>query len=229
MGLRLKFNLILLLVFIAGIATVAIVAHRYTEHAAIEEAQRATNLTLDATALGALSPRAAAALGSRLVEMTVREVMPGATSDRADRDVIASLQAGKDNQIADVVVAPNGDKRYLVARLIRQSSGPHIVRIATANLMPVSQGVKTALITLFSAVGAVFFAVFFALNVMLDRMIVRPVSEMAKAADAVSTGDFSVAEFSGKSTDEIGVLGVAFNRMRRSTEEAIKLIKDDEL
>jgi methyl-accepting chemotaxis protein len=229
MGLRLKFNVILLLVFIAGIATVAIVAHRYTEHAAIEEAQRATNLTLDAAALGALSPRAAAALGSRLVEMTVREVTPGATTDRTDRDIIARLQAGKDNQVADTVATPNGDKRYIVARLIHQASGPNVVRIATANLMPVSQGVKTALITLFSAVGAVFFAVFFALNVMLDRMIVRPVSEMAKAADAVSIGDFSVPEFSGKSADEIGVLGVAFNRMRRSTEEAIKLIKEDEL
>jgi methyl-accepting chemotaxis protein len=229
MGLRLKFNVILLLVFIAGIATVAIVAHRYTEHAAIEEAQRATNLTLDAAALGALSPRAASALGSRLVEMTIREVTPGATTDRTDRDIIARLQAGKDNQIADTVAAPNGGKSYVVARLIHQSSGSNIVRIATANLMPVSEGVKTALITLFSAVGAVFFAVFFALNVMLDRMIVRPVSEMAKAADAVSIGDFSVPEFSGKSADEIGVLGVAFNRMRRSTVEAIKLIKEDEL
>jgi methyl-accepting chemotaxis protein len=229
MGLRLKFNLILLLVFIAGIATVAIVAHRYSEHAAIEEAQRATNLTLDAVALGALSPRAASALGSRLVEMTIREVAPGATTDRTDRDIIARLQAGKNNQIADTVAAPNSGKSYVVARLIHQSNGSNIVRIATANLMPVSNGVKTALITLFSAVGAVFFAVFFALNVMLDRMIVRPVSEMARAADAISIGDFSVPEFSGKSADEIGVLGVAFNRMRRSTEEAIKLIKDDEL
>ena len=61
---------------------------------------------------------------------------------------------------------------------------------------------------------------------MLDRMIVRPVAEMARQADAVSIGNFSIAEFAPKTNDEISVLGVAFNRMRRSTEEAIKLLKD---
>ena len=59
---------------------------------------------------------------------------------------------------------------------------------------------------------------------MLDRMIVRPVAEMARQADAVSIGDFSIAEFKPGTRDEIGVLAIAFNRMRRSTEEAIKLL-----
>ena len=59
---------------------------------------------------------------------------------------------------------------------------------------------------------------------MLDRLIIRPVSEMARAADAVSIGDFSIPEFVPESKDEIGTLGIAFNRLRRSTEEAIKLL-----
>jgi methyl-accepting chemotaxis protein len=228
MGLRLKFNLILLLVFAAGFLTVAIVALRYSEQAAIEDAQRAADLTLDAAALGTLSPRAAAALGSRLVEMSVRDMPPGSLTSDVDRDIAGKLKRSNSNQIADTVDASNGDKLYIVARMINQPNGSAI-RIATANLTPVSRGVKTALITLFSAVGAVFFAVFFALNVMLDRMIVRPISEMATAADAMSVGDFSVPEFAGTSRDEVGVLGIAFNRMRRSTEEAIALIKGDEL
>ena len=76
-----------------------------------------------------------------------------------------------------------------------------------------------------SSIGAVFLAVFVVLNLMLDRMIVRPVAEMARQADAVSIGNFSIPEFAPKTRDEIGVLGIAFNRMRRSTEEAIKLLK----
>jgi protein-histidine pros-kinase len=76
-----------------------------------------------------------------------------------------------------------------------------------------------------SSLGVVFLAVFFVLNLMLDRMIVRPVTEMAKQADAVSIGDFSVPEFIPSSKDEIGGLGIAFNRLRRSTEDAIKLLK----
>jgi len=76
-----------------------------------------------------------------------------------------------------------------------------------------------------SSLGAVFFAVFLVLNLMLDRMIVRPLAEMSRQVDAVSIGNFSVPEFVPAAKDEISVLGIAFNRLRRSTEEAIKLLK----
>jgi protein-histidine pros-kinase len=48
---------------------------------------------------------------------------------------------------------------------------------------------------------------------------------MSRQVDAVSIGNFSVPEFVPASKDEISVLGIAFNRLRRSTEEAIKLLK----
>ena len=52
MGLRLKFNLILLLVFTAGFITVGVVAQRYLERQAVADAERAALLTLDAAVLG---------------------------------------------------------------------------------------------------------------------------------------------------------------------------------
>ena len=82
-----------------------------------------------------------------------------------------------------------------------------------------------ALTTFLSSLGVVFLAVFIVLNILLDRLIVRPVAEMSARADAVSIGNFSVPEFRPTNNDEISVLGVAFNRLRRSTEEAIKLLK----
>ena len=99
------------------------------------------------------------------------------------------------------------------------------IRLANIDLAPILVTVNLALTTLMSSIGIVFLAVFIVLNLMLDRMIVRPVAEMALQADAVSVGNFAIPEFEPKSRDEIGVLGVAFNRMRRSTEEAIKLLK----
>ena len=73
MGLRLKFNLILLLVFTAGFITVGVVAQRYLERQAVADAERAALLTLDAAVLGNIDARSATALGSRLVEMKIRE------------------------------------------------------------------------------------------------------------------------------------------------------------
>src|SRR5262249_50737421 len=45
-----------------------------------------------------------------------------------------------------------------------------------------------------ASLAAVFAVVFVVLNAMLTRMIVKPISEMARAADQVSTGNFDIAE-----------------------------------
>jgi protein-histidine pros-kinase len=98
--------------------------------------------------------------------------------------------------------------------------------------VPMSLPVRAAERTFATFMGslvAVFVVVFVVLNVMLSWLIVRPVSRMSRAADLVSTGDFSIPEFPeggpawGK--DEITVLGRAFNRMRRSLQKALQMIE----
>jgi protein-histidine pros-kinase len=84
---------------------------------------------------------------------------------------------------------------------------------------------RQAFATFMGSLVAVFVVVFLTLNVMLSRMIVRPIARMSRAADQVSTGDFKVAEFSERGRDEVARLGRAFNRMRRSLEKAMQLIE----
>lgn len=225
MGLRLKFNLILLAVFVAGFATVGVVAGRYLERQAIDDAQRAAMLVLDAAGFGNLDPRIASGLGSRLFEMKVREFATSDSLSGMDAQVAQRIKLQSSGQFSEVLTSTTGDRRLAVARTYVTSDGATRVRLAIVDLLPVIATTRIALTTLLSSIGAVFLAVFVVLNLMLDRMIVRPVAEMAIQADAVSIGNFSIPEFIPKSKDEIGVLGVAFNRMRRSTEEAIKLLK----
>ncbi len=226
MGLRLKFNLILLVVFLAGIATIGLVAQRYLENQAIDDAQRAALVVLDAAGFSNLDPRIASGLGSRLVDMKIREF--GATENLSgiDAQVAQKMKTNTSGQMTEVLTTTTGDHRLAVARTIRSpDAGAIKIRLASVDLAPVLANANIALTTLMSSIGAVFLAVFVVLNLMLDRMIVRPVAEMARQADAVSIGNFSIPEFAPKTRDEIGVLGIAFNRMRRSTEEAIKLLK----
>lgn len=79
--------------------------------------------------------------------------------------------------------------------------------------------------TFMGSLLAVFVALFLILNVMLSRLIVGPVSRMARAAEQVSTGDFTVAELSERGRDEVARLGRAFNRMRRSLQKAMQLME----
>jgi len=227
MGLRLKFNLMLLVVFFAGFAAIGVVAQRYLEYQAIDDAQRAALVVLDAAGFAKLDPRVATGLGSRLVDMRIREFSPDDNLRGVEAQVAQRLNTNPKGQIAEVIAAPTGERRLAVARTFRAAdTGAISIRLANIDLAPILLMVNLALTTLMSSIGAVFLAVFIVLNLMLDRMIVRPVAEMALQAEAVSIGDFSIPEFAPKSSDEIGVLGVAFNRMRRSTEEAIKLLKN---
>ena len=226
MGLRLKFNMMLLVVFLAGFATIGVVAQRYLEHQAIDDAQRAAMVVLDAASFAKLDPRIASGLGSRLVDMKIREFSPGDNLSGIEGLVAQRMKSNSSGQMAEVITVATGERRIAVARTFRAAeTGATTIRLANIDLAPILTIVNLALTTLMSSIGIVFLAVFIVLNLMLDRMIVRPVAEMALQADAVSIGNFAIPEFEPKSRDEIGVLGVAFNRMRRSTEEAIKLLK----
>jgi HAMP domain-containing protein len=81
-----------------------------------------------------------------------------------------------------------------------------------------------AFYTFMLSLAMVFGAVFIALNLMLSWIIIQPISSMSKAADKVSVGDFTIAEFSEQGKDEVSVLAASFNRMRRSLQQAMKLI-----
>lgn len=225
MGLRLKFNLTLLAIFAMGFATVTVVAQRYLNTQAVEDAKRAANLALDAASLANLDLRIAAGLGARLVDLKLREIDGKTAQSGIESDVLARLKASSRGELSDIFRTTNRDEVLVVARAVRGGPGADAARVVLIDLVNVTATAKVALTTLMSSLGAVFFAVFFALNLMLDRLIVRPVAEMAKQADAVSIGDFTIPQFVPASRDEIGTLGVAFNRMRRSTEEAIELLK----
>ena len=100
--------------------------------------------------------------------------------------------------------------------------GAQVVSVPTS--LPI-QNANRAFATFMASLAVVFALVFVALNVMLNSLIVRPIREMARAADEVSTGNFDIAEFDSRGKDEIRVLGASFNRMRRSLEKAMKMLE----
>jgi HAMP domain-containing protein len=228
MGLRLKFNLILLAIFIAGFATVAIIAHRYLQNQAVEDAKRAANMVLDAAAIANIDARIASGLGSRIIEMKVREFDEADAQSGVEGEAVRKLQSLNrqgQNALTDKFVSAAGQAKLVLLRQIRVADQAPRIRVIVIDYNAITSSATLALTTLLSSLGVVFTAVFIVLNIMLDRLIVRPVAEMSQQADAVSVGNFSIPEFKPVNKDEISVLGIAFNRLRRSTEEAIKLLK----
>ncbi|MEM9428293.1 MAG: DUF3365 domain-containing protein [Pseudomonadota bacterium] len=84
---------------------------------------------------------------------------------------------------------------------------------------------ETVTVLVLGLTGA-FLLVLIVTNVMLSRIVLRPVTRMSQMAEKVSLGDFSQSEYVKPGRDEISVLSVSFNRMRRSLESAMKLLDE---
>jgi len=100
--------------------------------------------------------------------------------------------------------------------------GAQLVSVPLAAAEASAAQVLRAFVTSLIAVFIIMMAV---LNVILYLMIVRPVRQMARVADAVSLGDLTVPEFAASGSSEISALGRSFNRMRTSLEKALKMLE----
>ncbi|MGE3126739.1 MAG: DUF3365 domain-containing protein [Fimbriimonadaceae bacterium] len=94
-------------------------------------------------------------------------------------------------------------------------------------LVPTSVPEKRArqeLLSFLILMFAVFAGLLLCVNLMLARWVVGPVDKIARAAEAISTGDTDQPELAAEGKDEIGRLGASFNRMTRSLKQAMRMI-----
>jgi len=99
--------------------------------------------------------------------------------------------------------------------------GAQVVSVPMA--VPLARADQTFRVFMTSLIG-IFVAIAVALNLMLWWLVIRPVAQLSKLADRVSLGEMAAPEFKTRSGDEIGMLSASFTRMRRSLEQAMKML-----
>jgi protein-histidine pros-kinase len=82
-------------------------------------------------------------------------------------------------------------------------------------------------ILLLATFAGVFAMVFILLNLMLDLAVIRPMDQMAHAAEAVSLGKMDTPEYVRPGGDQVAKLAAAINRLRRSLQEALRMLSDE--
>jgi methyl-accepting chemotaxis protein len=87
------------------------------------------------------------------------------------------------------------------------------------------QYARQTLIACMAILLAVFMVIMVILNVLLHYVVIKPVTKVTRIANAVSLGDLDVEEYERKGGDEIAILSVAFNRMRRSLDSAMRMLE----
>ena len=101
--------------------------------------------------------------------------------------------------------------------------GSQIVSVPLS--LPLEKARQEFLIFMASLV-AIFLLIFIVINIMLNRLIIHRVREMAHISDEISTGHTDVPAFNDTGKDEISDLNKSFTRMRRSLEKAMKMLED---
>ncbi len=289
MGLRLKFNVVLGTVFLAGLAAAAAVSQKLLQDNAREEVVREARLMLEAArsvrayTVDHVRPHLAAQASEVFLPQSVpafaaTEVIGGLRKWHADyrykeatlnptnpRNRVNDWEAElvqrfrRDPGLQEIIVeraAASGRSLYIAKPVqvshsaclqchgMPSSAPPGLLRLygpangfgwqhgetVGAQIVSVPMDVplahaNRAFTTFLASLAAVFAAAFIALNLMLGWLILRPIRRMAQAADRLSTGDFHVPEFDERGHDEVAILGKAFNRMRRSLEKAMAMLR----
>ncbi len=99
-------------------------------------------------------------------------------------------------------------------------------QIIQAPMSLAEERAQTMVLTLIAGLAVAFLIVLVVTNILLSRIVLRPVAAMSSIAERVSMGDFSVPEYEKPGRDEISSLSRSFNRMRRSLDSAMKLLDE---
>ena len=102
--------------------------------------------------------------------------------------------------------------------------GAQVVTVPMA--VPLARAARVRLLLLVPYVG-VFLLLFVLLNVLLDMMVIGPIDRMTRTAEAVSRGDMDTPEYVRAGRDQIARLSTAINLMRRSLQEALRLLSEE--
>lgn len=106
---------------------------------------------------------------------------------------------------------------------LHETVGAQVVSVPMA--LPLARADETFKVFMGSLVG-IFLAIALVLNLMLWALVIRPITGLSRLADRVSLGEMEAPEFKATSHDEIGTLAESLARMRRSLEQALKMLEN---
>jgi protein-histidine pros-kinase len=100
--------------------------------------------------------------------------------------------------------------------------GAQIVSVPMAVANKRAGQVRTLFLLIYSGVFVLLFAL---LNLLLGALVIEPIDRIARTAEAVSLGDLDAPEYVREGSDQIAGLSKSFNRMRRSLQEALRMLR----
>lgn len=103
-----------------------------------------------------------------------------------------------------------------------ETIGAQVVSVPLAG--PMQRAWRETLVFV-TALGSIFVVVLALLNLLLNRMVIRPVLNISRNAERVSMGEMDTQPYVHRAKDELGTLAASFERMRRSLASALGMLE----
>ena len=100
--------------------------------------------------------------------------------------------------------------------------GAQIVSVPMA--VPLDRAKETFVVVMIS-LGAAFLVMLLIINMLLGAVVIRPIVKLSETASEISLGNLDAPEMTPRGGGEIASLTESFNRMRRSLENALRMIE----
>lgn len=98
-------------------------------------------------------------------------------------------------------------------------------QIVSAPMQLPVQRANKAFVVFMASLAGIFVLIFLALNALLVRLVIRPVTRLSHVADELSTGNLQTPDFQLEGNDEIAALSRSLARMKRSLLKALKMLE----
>jgi len=107
---------------------------------------------------------------------------------------------------------------------MHETVGAQIVQVPMSTPIAMADTVFRRLMLTLVGIFAVILSV---LNLILNLLVVRPITRLSRMAASVSRGDLNVPEVKMDGQDEVSNLAGSFNLMRISLVKALGMLDDD--
>jgi protein-histidine pros-kinase len=98
-------------------------------------------------------------------------------------------------------------------------------QIVSAPMQLPTQRANKAFAVFMASLAGVFALIFLALNALLVRLVIRPVTQLSHVADELSMGNMETPDFQLSGGDEIAALSQSLGRMKKSLIKAMKMLE----
>jgi methyl-accepting chemotaxis protein len=223
-----KVKMISWLIFTMSVVTiiVGILSYNYIKDIETKKLTQFANLTADRVARSLETPMwnidREQVNDLLIAELGLSTIVGIVVNDLGNQGVMAAKSRDQTNQVIDYSGSFNPLNIQITRKIVRKGTSIGFLTLYVTR-DELNEALSQFALGIIALIIILAIAIFIIMNILLSRIVIKPLIQLAATADAISLGKLEQS-FQVNSDDEIGFLADSFKKMQVSLRIAMKLI-----